>query len=92
MGIVSITMSSCKDNLNLAPLNDVTANVVYKNLTGYQLGLAKVYGSFALTGNTGPNGKSDIVGLDEGSNADYLRTFWKAPMLNVKLSSKPEEV
>jgi hypothetical protein len=82
MGIVSITMSSCKDNLNLAPLNDVTANVVYKNLTGYQLGLAKVYGSFALTGNTGPNGKSDIVGLDEGSNADYLRTFWKAQELS----------
>jgi starch-binding outer membrane protein, SusD/RagB family len=82
MGIVSISMSSCKDALDLQPTNDKTSEVVYKDLTGYQQSLAKVYGSFALTGNSGGAGNPDIVGLDEGSNADYLRTFWKAQELS----------
>jgi hypothetical protein len=79
---LAIMASSCKKTLDLQPLNDVTAEIVYKDLTGYQQSLAKIYGSFALTGNSGPTGSPDVVGLDEGSNADFLRTFWKAQELS----------
>ena len=82
LGVISLTITSCKDALNLEPLNDVTSAVVYKTPLGYQQALAKVYASFALTGNAGPVGQADIVGLDEGGNADYLRTFWKAQELS----------
>ena len=82
LAVISVSMNSCKDALNLEPLNDVTSAVVYKTPAGYQQALAKVYASFALTGNRGPTGQADIVGLDEGSNADYLRTFWKAQELS----------
>ncbi|HEY0899387.1 MAG TPA: RagB/SusD family nutrient uptake outer membrane protein [Sphingobacteriaceae bacterium] len=76
-----VTLTSCEKELNLQPTNDVTSEVVFSNATGYKQALAKVYGSFALTGNSGPAGSADIVGLDEGSNADFLRGFWKAQEL-----------
>ncbi len=78
---LTIMVSSCKNTLDLAPLNEVTAEVVYKDFNGYQQSLAKVYGSFSLTGNSGPTGAPDVVGLDEGSNGDFTRTFWKAQEL-----------
>ncbi|QEK51831.1 RagB/SusD family nutrient uptake outer membrane protein [Pedobacter aquae] len=81
IGVISLSLSSCKDSLNLEPMNDVTSEIVYRTPLGYQQSLAKVYGSFALTGNAGPTGQPDVVGLDEGGNADYLRTFWKAQEL-----------
>lgn len=79
---LSFTLTSCKKALELQPLNDVTSDVAYSSMQGYRQGLAKVYGSFALTGNSGPAGSSDIVGLDEGSNADFLRGWWKAQELS----------
>jgi hypothetical protein len=82
LATIALTVTSCKNTLDLQPLNDVTAEVVYSNLTGYQQSLAKIYGSFALTGNAGPAGAPDVVGLDEGSNGDFLRTFWKAQELS----------
>lgn len=80
--MIGAALSSCNKALDLQPQNDVTSEVAYSNMTGYRQGLAKVYGSFALTGNSGPAGSSDIAGLDEGSNADFLRTFWKAQELS----------
>ena len=82
LAVISVSLNSCKDALNLEPLNDVTSATVYKTPAGYKQALAKVYASFALTGNTGGAGQPDIVGLDEGGNADYLRTFWKAQELS----------
>ena len=78
LSLIVITLTSCEKRLDLQPLNDVTSDVVYSTPTGYRLSLAKVYGSFALTGNKGPTDAPDIVGLDEGSNADFYRTFWQA--------------
>ncbi|MEO8794484.1 MAG: RagB/SusD family nutrient uptake outer membrane protein [Daejeonella sp.] len=82
LSIVALTLTSCEKMLDLQPQNDVTSEVVYSTPEGYQQSLAKVYGSFALTGNSGGGGSADIAGLDEGSNADFLRTFWKAQELS----------
>lgn len=48
---------------------------------GYKQAFAKVYASFALTGNNGPAGNGDIQGIDEGTS-DFLRLYWKAQELS----------
>jgi len=72
---------SCTDDLDLTPTNDVTSDVVYATPEGYKQVLGKVYGSFALTGNTGPAGNGDVQGIDEGFS-DFYRLFWKAQELS----------
>ena len=74
-------MVSCNRQLDLLPTNDVTANLVYKDAAGYKQAFAKMYASFALTGNSGPNGNGDIQGIDEGTS-DFLRLYWKAQELS----------
>src|SRR5436190_2639006 len=72
---------SCTKKLDLSPTNDVTSETVYANLAGYKSVLAKVYGSFALTGNQGPAGNGDVQGIDEGFS-DFFRLFWKSQELS----------
>lgn len=82
--VVMVTISSCDKNLDLTPTNDVTPEVVYSTPLGYKQSLAKIYGSLALTGNSGPAGSPDVFypGSDEGQNADFFRTFWNAQVLS----------
>ena len=74
-------ITACNKDLDRLPTNDITADQAYSTPLGYKQAFAKVYASYALTGNTGPSGSADIIGLDEGQNADFLRTFWKAQEL-----------
>ena len=72
-GIAMASLVSCTKKLDLVPTNDVTASEVYNSPSGYRSALAKVYGSFALTGNTGGVGNPDIstqIISDEG-NSDF---------------------
>ncbi|MFL5739722.1 MAG: RagB/SusD family nutrient uptake outer membrane protein [Flavisolibacter sp.] len=74
-------LQSCNKDLNLRPTNDVTSETVYSTPAGYKQVLAKIYGSFALTGNQGPAGNGDVQGIDEGFS-DFFRLFWKAQELS----------
>jgi starch-binding outer membrane protein, SusD/RagB family len=77
-GITMLSFVSCTKDLNLVPTNDITASTVYSTPEGFRSGLAKVYGSFALTGNTGGVGSPDIstqIISDEG-NSDFLRMYF----------------
>src|SRR5216117_845518 len=76
-----LLLAACNKKLDLKPTNGLTSDVVYSTPAGYKSSLAKVYGSFALTGNVGPNGNGDVQGIDEGT-ADFLRLFWKAQELS----------
>jgi hypothetical protein len=80
---IGAAVTSCTKDLNLTPTNDVTSEIVYSTPLGYKQSLAKIYGSLALTGNSGPAGAADVFypGSDEGQNADFYRTFWKAEEL-----------
>lgn len=63
--------------LDLAPTNDIIADSVYQSPLGYKRALAKVYGAFALTGNS-TTGSQDIppeIIQDEG-NSDFIRLYW----------------
>ena len=79
-GIFAGSFSSCSKKLDLLPTNDITAAQVYSTSAGYTQAFAKVYGSYALTGNTGPAGNGDIQGIDEGTS-DFVRLYWNAQEL-----------
>jgi len=67
--------SSCLKDLDKFPINDSTGEKIFKDLAGYKMALAKVYGAMVLTGNNGPAGSGDVQGLDEGFS-DFLRCFF----------------
>src|SRR5438874_7924753 len=77
VGFVTV-LPACTRKLDLTPTNEITADSVYSTPAGYKQALAKVYGAFALTGNSGGTGSPDIdpaVINDEG-NSDFLRMYW----------------
>jgi hypothetical protein len=80
--VMFLTMSipACKKNLILTPNDAVTNAQVFSTFTGYTEAIAKVYASFALTGNTGPYGSGDIAGIDEGTS-EFVRLFWNCQEL-----------
>jgi starch-binding outer membrane protein, SusD/RagB family len=80
--LLALTAGSCTKDLDKSPVNDITADQVYATAAGYKQVFAKVYGSYATTGNIGPTGSGDVQGLNEGTNADFVRTFWKAQELS----------
>ncbi len=71
---------SCTKDLDRLPTHGESADQVYKDMDGYNMAFAKVYGSFAMTGNSGP-GSGDIQGIDPGTS-DFFRLFWKAQELS----------
>jgi starch-binding outer membrane protein, SusD/RagB family len=75
-----LLLAACTKDLDRFPVNDLTPDKVYKDAAGYYGVAAKVYGAFALTGNSGPAGSGDVAGIDEGTS-DFLRLFWKAQEL-----------
>src|SRR5438034_2793049 len=84
-----LIISGCTKKLDLKPTNDITADAVYNTSAGYKQALAKVYGAFALTGNTGGTGSPDISPLiinDEG-NSDFLRLYWNLQELTTDESA-----
>ncbi len=81
VGLATAGLMACSKKLNLTPTNATTVAQVYSTPQGYTQAMAKVYGSFALTGNNGPAGNGDVQGIDEGTS-DFLRLYWKAQELS----------
>ena len=76
--MVSFLFSSCTKDLNVNPIdpNVNTANNVFKDPASYKRALAKLYASFAISGQTGGGGGNpDIQGIDE-SFGNYIRQYW----------------
>jgi hypothetical protein len=69
--------ASCTD-LDIYPENTSSSEVVFSTFEDTKSALAKVYLAYTTTGNEGPGGKTDlpIPGIDEGTNADFLRTWF----------------
>lgn len=72
--------TSCTKDLDQTPKFELTPDDVYVDLAGYRAVLGKLYAGFALTGQQGPDGNGDIVGIDEGTSG-YLRQLWSAQEL-----------
>ena len=81
-GVIAVAISSCAKKLDLFPKNDLTPEKAYANATGYKSVLAKIYGTLAITGNSGPAGNPDISGgLDEGSQVAFIRMLFNCEEL-----------
>jgi hypothetical protein len=68
-------IGGCTD-LDLEPFGEFTSVQVYQDFDNYIQVLAKMYAGLATSGQSGPDGRGDIGGQDEGAST-YLRAFWK---------------
>lgn len=74
----TLLLASCVEDLNVEPIdpNVSTLNNVFKDQAAYKGALAKLYASFAISGQTGGGGGSpDISGIDENFG-NYVRQYW----------------
>ncbi|WP_339755827.1 RagB/SusD family nutrient uptake outer membrane protein [uncultured Winogradskyella sp.] len=70
-------MQSCEDRLNLQPEDSrLVGDAAFEDPAAYKQFLAKLYAGISLSGQEGPAGAPDLVGLDEGFS-NYLRLYWK---------------
>lgn len=73
-----IAFASCTGDLDVEPIdpNLSTSNNVFKDDAAYKQALAKIYASYAISGQTGGGGgNADIAGIDENFG-NYLRQYW----------------
>jgi len=80
LAILTGGLISCDKNKILTPNYQVSSQQVYSDPKSIVEAAAKVYGAFALTGNSGPAGSGDIAGIDEGTS-DFFRLLWYAQEL-----------
>lgn len=76
--ITTFLFSSCVKDLNVEPIDPRvnTLNNVFKDQAAYKQALAKIYASYAISGQTGGGGGSaDIQGIDENFG-NYVRQYW----------------
>lgn len=80
---ILFSLSSCLDDLNIAPKDDDQAlsESFFESPTSYKQFLAKIYAGFVVTGQEGPAGQSDLgSSVDEGFS-QYLRGYWQCQEL-----------
>ena len=81
LGSLLLLLSSCFDQLNVAPEdpNVVLADDLYQTSEAYLQALAGVYANLSLTGAEGP-ASSNIAGIDAGTS-QYGRGLWNLQVL-----------
>lgn len=75
---MAFSLVSCTDDLDQTdPANAANQSVdeLYRNPAAYKQTLAKLYAGLATTGQNGPAGTPDILGIDEGAS-QYIRGMW----------------
>jgi hypothetical protein len=58
------------------PRSTVTSDNIFDDPSSYRLFLAKLYAGLVVSGQTGPHGDPDILGIDEGFS-QYIRGYWQ---------------
>jgi len=81
--IFIVSFSSCID-LDVVPSDAFTEDIIFQDLDAYTSYLAKVYASYSLTGQDGPNGDGDISIVNDEGFTSYIRTYWKAQELTTE--------
>ncbi len=81
---ILFSLSSCLDDLNIAPKDDdqaISEAYFASNPGSYKQFLAKIYAGFVVTGQEGPSGQSDLgSSVDEGFS-QYMRGYWQCQEL-----------
>ncbi|MDM8337030.1 RagB/SusD family nutrient uptake outer membrane protein [Mediterranea massiliensis] len=71
--------TSCVNDLNTIPLDsdELVSEVVFgSEIEAYEYSLAKIYAGLVIGGNAGGDSDQDVVGIDGGSQASFLRVLW----------------
>jgi hypothetical protein len=68
--------TACTKDLDQVPDYSANAEVVYSDPAQIQQVLARLYATYAISGQTGPSGAPDISGIDEGFS-NYIRVYWQ---------------
>ena len=75
---VMISFTACLNDLDVEPIDpsESTATNVFKDENAYKRALARVYATYAISGQRGGGGGlPDIQGIDENFG-NYLRQYW----------------
>ncbi|MGZ5272945.1 MAG: RagB/SusD family nutrient uptake outer membrane protein [Kaistella sp.] len=72
---LSLTASSCVDDLRQEPITEITSASLYKDFGNYKNLLAKLYGGLAVGGQSGGDGNGDIADID-GGFSNYMRLLY----------------
>ena len=83
--LLVLGVSSCVNDLDTVPLDkdELVSNVVFgKDQAAYDQSLAKIYAGMAIGGNAGNDSDQDVVGIDGGSQASFLRVLWNMQELS----------
>jgi hypothetical protein len=77
-----LLLTACVNDLDVTPIDPsvITSANAYNNTDDFKKGLAKLYATYAVSGQRGPSGQPDIAGIDEGFG-NYLRQYWNAQEL-----------
>lgn len=81
---VMMAFTSCINDLDVEPIdpNEATSTNVFKNELSYKQALARVYATYAISGQQGGGGgMPDIEGIDENFG-NYLRQYWGLQQLS----------
>ncbi|MEM9339014.1 MAG: RagB/SusD family nutrient uptake outer membrane protein [Bacteroidota bacterium] len=78
--VLAVLVWGCTD-LDVQPQNGLTEGITFSDPASYQQYLAKLYGSFILTGQDGPDGDADISIVNDEGFTSYIRAYWKAQEL-----------
>ncbi|TVT43199.1 RagB/SusD family nutrient uptake outer membrane protein [Hymenobacter setariae] len=68
--------TGCTKDLDQVPDYSANAEVVYSDPAQIQQVLARLYATYAVSGQQGPSGQADISGIDEGFS-NYIRVYWQ---------------
>jgi len=70
---------ACTDT-TVEPKSTVTESIIFNDPASYRAFLARIYAGLAVSGQQGPAGQPDILGIDEGFS-QYLRLYWETEEL-----------
>lgn len=72
-------VTSCVNDPDTVPLDkdELVSDVVFgKEIGAYEQSLAKIYAGLVIGGNAGGDSDQDVVGIDGGSQASFIRVLW----------------
>lgn len=78
-GALTGSMTSCVGDLDTVPIDKnvlVSSAVFGSDIKAYDESLAKIYAGLVIGGNQGGDSEQDVVGIDGGSQASFLRVLW----------------
>lgn len=83
--MLTVLFTSCESELDKEPITDLTEAEAFKDPAAYKQFLAKIYGGWAVNGQSLSSDDDDIQGID-GNFSNYLRLYYNLQELTTEES------